>query len=195
MKRTLLLPFVLILAGIGLAGCSILDDWYGAAETPGQKAFQAAGRYVYVATPAARYATDPEAQQGILDAVATADQSAHAALLSAIAELRAGNDDALTVALASASSALGSLSLRALGSVELPDDPEEAIGRGVMIGKLVTESIVAMRAWRTGYLKPKLEAMALEGRDPTEAEWQEVLEAVATHHQAIQLARSADGDA
>lgn len=159
-------------------------SFFGEAETPERKAFKVGGQYVYIAIPVANFAALPSANPGTLSAVCEFDNAAYRAITQARTSLAAGGDR-LTTALASAASALADLSLEVLGDAGIPDTSEIA-AKTVVWATVGLQSAAAMRGWRKGYLRPKLEAMAAEDRAPTEAELMRVDERAVGLHSAIQ---------
>ncbi len=171
-------------AAFFLSACASL---FGPAETTGQKAFRKAGEYVYVALAGAEYARHPGAQEGTLAALAALDESAYAALQAARLSYQAGADD-VTADLLALASALASFNLEVLGSGALPDDAFEAVDRTIVMVAVGVRAAARMRLWRKGYLQPKLEAMAAQGREPTPQEWTELLGRVERVHRVIREA-------
>jgi hypothetical protein len=85
-----------------------------------------------------------------------------------------------------AAGARASFNLEILGSGALPDDAFEVADRTIVLVTVGVRALAKMRVWRKGYLKPKLEAMAVQGRGPTLEEWVELERRAAGLHTIIQ---------
>lgn len=170
-----------LLAAFLLPACA---SWFGDAETPEQQAFRAAGKYVYIATPAANFAALANPDAGTLAAVCELDDAAYRAITTARQLLAAGGDR-LSAALLGASSVLADFSLKVLGNVGAPDTSEIAQKTIVWVS-VGLQSAATMRAWRRGFLNPKLAAMVAEARPPTNSELAQIDDRAMALHNAIQ---------
>lgn len=170
-----------LVAAFLLPACA---SFFGEAETPEQKAFKVGAQYVYVATPAANYLALPGAEPGTVAAVCNLDKATYDGFQAARAAIEAGGDR-LTVALAGAASALADFSLEVIGDVGVPDTSDIA-AKTIIWARVGLVSAASMRAWRKGFLKPKLAAMVAENREPTETELAQVDDKATALHQAIQ---------
>lgn len=70
------------------------SSWFGEAETPGQRAFLTAGKYVYAAIPAAKYAQLPSAKAEVVAVLRNLDLTAFNALQGARDALEGGGVEA-----------------------------------------------------------------------------------------------------
>ena len=173
---------VALVAAFFISACA---SWFGQAETAEQEAFRAMGRYVYLATPASNFANLAAPDTSILSAICTLDQSTHDAFQEVSNTLNAGGDS-LAAALSGAASALASFSLEVLGQAVFPKSTNDIVGKSIVWTQVGTRSAASMRAWRKGYIKPKLEAMVARGLDPTPQDWTELQAQADTIHRSIQ---------
>ncbi|MDH3911896.1 MAG: hypothetical protein OEU09_11420 [Rhodospirillales bacterium] len=175
-----MLPFAVLL---GLGACTL----FGPAETEETRAWRLAAGYVYASIPAAEYAAHPAADPAIKITVACLDRASHGAIMAAVEALKAG-DDRVGALLASAESVLASYRLEVLGDAvaALPNSAEELAKDSTVLALVAVRSFARMRAWRKGYVKPKLKAWAELGAAPSDAEWTEVLDRAEALHAAVQ---------
>lgn len=166
-----------------IVGACTSSSWFGTADTPGQKAYQAMARYVYAATPAAEYAKLPSAQPGVVDVLRQLDNAAYKAVTAAAAAYQAGGDD-LTAVLARADAALSDFSLQAIGSVEIPDDEVGLVSRGAVLAAVGARSAIDMRAWRKNFTAV-LEQLAETGAEPSADAMGDVMDRAAGLHTTI----------
>lgn len=173
---------------------------FGPAETNDQRAFQAAGKYLYVATLVEAYVAHPRAKPAVVSILQTVDKRVYASLQEAITAYQVDPESnsrllpILTLAEKQARERtvsemvanVGSFTLQVLGQVQLPTNPAEIAGRTLVLSTIGARSAVEMDAIREGYLVPKLEAMEKSNRGPTAAEWQELNQLVSDRHRAIQ---------
>ena len=151
-----------------LAACA--SSPFGAAETPGQKGYRLACRYVYAAIPAAEYVRLETAKPDIVDDIRAMESSAYDGVLQAVDALEAGSDTA-TAALSGAATSLSSFSFVVTGVNDLPTTEDEILERAPVLAAVALRSAARMRAWRVNVCQPTLEAMALGTRDPSAEEW------------------------
>jgi len=171
-----------LLGGFLFSGCT---SWFGQAETPEQEAFRAMGRYVYLATPASNFANLAAPDASVLKVVCTLDEGVYNAFQDLSRTLKAGGDG-LTAALSGAAAALASFSLEVIGQAAFPSSAADIVGKSVVWARVGASSAATMRAWRKGYLRPKLEAMVTQGLAPTPQDWSELQQRVDSVHQSIQ---------
>lgn len=164
-----------------LAGC----EYFGAADSDGQRAYRVMGEYIYVAIPAAEYTDDASARPGVADVVRAVDRRTYDSARAAAAAVAAGGG-AAGAALEVARANLKGFSLAVLGDVELPDDALEGVERGLVLAQIGARAAPMMRAWRRGQLKPALAAMRAASRDPSAEEWAAIEAMAAGLHKRIQ---------
>lgn len=181
LRRPTVIVGVALLAALFVSGCA---TWFGEAELPEQRAFRLVGIYTYAAIPARNYAALPSASAEVVARVCDLEATVFAGVADTRAALQAGGDT-LTAALTGLASALASLNLELFG--EFTEDPE-AVGigqRSAVLAAIGLQSAAEMRAWRLGYLNPKLADMAAAQRPPAPAEWEELDGAAGAAHAAL----------
>lgn len=156
-------------------------------DEPGPEGFRLGGVYVYAMIPALNYMRLPDSRPDVAERICTVELTGHNAAVAAIAALEAGGDG-VSIALAVAGSALADVNLIVFDSGAPPAEDlegEELVDRSIVLGQVAIASAVSMRAWRAGYLRPKLDAMAAEERDPAPAEWAELRSRMAAAHEEM----------
>jgi len=171
----------LLLGALGACTNPLADRLAGEVSTTGQRVYRAAGIYGVVAGLACEYVGTPTALPGASARIAQVGTAAY----DAVVEARAAS------VLGDAGAALGSLSglLTGLAAETLEvtvDAPDEVTGAGtagvaayaVERALQVAVASTHLRLALTG-LRGDLAVMMAEGRDPTEAEWADVMDTAA----------------
>ncbi|KAA5603760.1 hypothetical protein F1188_19385 [Roseospira marina] len=168
----------ILVALAALAACaySPADRLVGRVDTTEQRVYRAAGIYHVVAGLACEYVKTPTALPGASARVAQAGDAAWQALVEARAYSAFGEDS--IAALASLSGALTALAGQALEvSVDAPDmDAGGLAGYATERALQVAVGYVHLRS-SLAVLRGDLSVMVSERRDPTDAEWSEVMDA------------------
>jgi len=182
----------LIAMTMALAACAntLADQWLGAVDTTPKRIYRAAGAYGVIAGLACEYVQTPTALPGASARLAQAGAAAYDAVVNARA-YAAFDDDAIA-GLASLSGLLTGLAAQTLEvSVDAPDmDVGGLTGYAVERALQVAVGYAHLRTTLAG-LKADLAAMVAEGRDPTETQWTDVMEAAQTARDCLTAAGEA----
>jgi hypothetical protein len=178
-------PFAKIAAAFSaaflLGGCAL---FFGSAATDGQQLYRKAGEYVYASIPVEIYVKKRDADGGVVNAVCGAERDVYNALQDSLANF-ATNGQRLPMGFLSISKTLGVFSAEVFGSIGIPDDPAEAIGSTKIMISVGVSAAGPMREFRTRFLRPSLELMESEDRDPTVGEWAAIKTQAETQHAAV----------
>jgi hypothetical protein len=164
-----------------LTGCAL---FFGSADSDGQQLYRKAGEYIYASIPVEIYVKKREADGGVVNAVCKAERDVYNALQDSLANF-ATNGQRLPMGFLSISKTLGVFSAEVFGSIGIPDDPAEAIGRTRIMISVGVSAVPSMREFRTRFLRPSLELMESESRDPTVDEWAAISAQADSQHAAI----------